>query len=406
MTSHRLPRHVVLVEPHWHGHHATYLHHFSRVLLEQRHQVTALCPFPAESVAWIRAMHPELAGRFQAFHFSRPSPVPAAARWPERAFAVKCWTETARALTTYGIGSPDLVFLNWLDIYVHPWLPGAAIDRLFPHPWSGLYFFPGEHRGTGRHTGIARTLLARGQPFRSRHCRGVAVLDEIAQAPLARHLAPRPAVVFPDLTDETTPTGSDLAGRVRAAARGRPVIACVGSLCRRKGIYELMQMCEQSQARGWFFVFAGALDLVDFDDRAIRDILRFIQRPPEHALVHLQIVPDGNEINSLVAMCDLLYCHYLAFPHSSNLLTKAAFLRRPVLVSDRHCMAERVQRHRLGLAVAEGRLPAIEAGLVQLLSEPREAGRDFAGYLALHDANRLRQPFEQILDHAAAVGRN
>jgi glycosyltransferase involved in cell wall biosynthesis len=399
-------RHVVLVEPHWHGHHGTYMRHFSRVLLEQGHRVTALCPYPAEPTTYLAKAHPELAPRFQAFHFSRPSPVPAGTRWPERAFAVKFWTETARAIAANRVDSPDLVFLNWLDTYVHPYLPGVEIDRLFPHPWSGLYFFPGEHRGTSRHTGLARTLLTRGLPFRSRNCRGIAVLDEVAQTPLARQLAPRPAVVFPDLTDETTPAGSELATRVEAAARGRKVIACVGSLSKRKGIYELIRICEQSRERGWFFVFAGKLDLIDFDDRAVRDILRFVQRPPEQALVHLQIVPDGNDFNSLVAASDLLYCHYLAFPHSSNLLTKAALLRRPVLVSDRHCMAERVMRHRLGAGAAEGDLAAIERGLTDILAAPREAGRDFDGYLGQHLAACLQQPFNAILEHVSAAGRN
>jgi hypothetical protein len=399
-------RNVVLVEPHWHGHHGTYMRHFSRTLLSEGHRVTALCPFPAEPTTWLRETEPEMADRFQAFHFSRPSPVAAGTRWPERAFAIRFWTETAKAIASHGVARPDLVFMNWLDTYVHPFLPGVEIDRLFPHPWAGLYFFPGEHRGTGSRTGVARTLLARGLPFRGRHCRGVAVLDEIAQAPLSRQLGGRPAVVFPDLTDEAMPSGSALARKVQAASRGRRVIACVGSLCKRKGISELVQICRRSAARDWFFVFAGKLDLVDFDDRAIRDILRFVQRPPANALVHLDIVPDGNEFNSLVAASDVLYCHYLAFPHSSNLLTKAALLRRPVLVSDRHCMAERVRKHRLGAGVEEGSLDAIEQGLVRLLGEPREDGRDFAGYLARHQADRLRHPFGQILDHAAHMAAN
>jgi hypothetical protein len=304
------------------------------------------------------------------------------------------------------VAAPDLVFLNWLDTYVHPYLTGAAIDRLFPHPWSGLYFFPGEHRGTGRHSGLARTALQRGLPFRSRNCRAIAVLDEAAEGPLGRHLAPRPAVIFPDLTDETTPAGSDLSRRVMTAANGRRVIASVGSLCRRKGIYELMRICERSAHRDWFFVFAGKLDLVDFDDRAIRDILRFVQRPPANALVHLDIVADGNDFNSLVAACDVLYCHYLGFPHSSNLLTKAALLRRPVVVSDRHCMAERVRRHRLGAAVVEGSLDSTEQGIAALLDGSQAADRDYDGYLALHAVDRLQEPFARILEHAASAARN
>lgn len=391
------PRHVVLVEPHWHGHQPTYLRQFALTLLDQGHRVTALCPFPEQPAAWMATLRPAAVGRFRAVPFARPAPVAPGHRNPEREFAVRCWTETARALAAHGVVAPDLVFLSWLDTYVDPGLSGRAIDRLFPYPWAGLYFFPGEHRGTSRHRGLALWRLRRGGPFRGRNCRGVAVLDEVALAPLGRRLAPRPVVRFPDLTDETPPAGTPLATRIREAAAGRKVIGCLGSLCKRKGVHELIRVCERSLGRPWFFVFAGKLDTVDFSDPALRDILRFLQRRPENAFVHLQVVPDGNEFNSLVAECDVLYCHYLNFPHSSNLLTKAALLRRPVLVSDRHCMAERVAAHRLGLGVAEGDVDRIADGLERLLAEPRETGRDFAGYFARHAGAGLAGPFAALL---------
>lgn len=399
-------RHVVLVEPHWGGHQNAYLRLFALTLLEDGHRVTALCPQPEEPRAWLAAHHPRLVDRFRAATFTRPSPVPAGTRWPERAFAVKFWTETARAVAAAGVVDPDLVFLSWLDSYMHPALPGPAIDQLFPHRWSGLYFFPGEHRGTGSVRGLARQALSLGLPFRGRGCCGVAVLDEIAIAPLERRLAPRPAVVFPDLTDETEPTGSGLADEILQRAAGRRVIASVGALSKRKGIHELIQVCERSADHPWFFVLAGKLDVHGFADHAVRDIVRFIQRPPSNAFVHLQPVPDGNEFNALVAASDLLYCHYLNFPHSSNLLTKAALLRRPVLVTDGHCMAERVRRHRLGVAVPEGDLGAIERGIAQILSQPRANGRDFDGYFAQHATSALRQPFAQLLGGDARAGHN
>jgi glycosyltransferase involved in cell wall biosynthesis len=394
-------KHVVLVEPHWHGHQGTYLRLYAQTLLEQGHRVTALCPYPEEVTAWVAATRPTLAACFKAAAFSRPSEVPAGTRWPELAFTVKFWKETARAVAAHVSDRPDLVFLSWLDTYVHPHLPGFAIDRIFRYPWSGLYFFPGEHRGTSRYHGASRALLKSGMPFRSRHCCGIGVLDEATQAPLARALAPRPVVVLPDLTDEAPPTGSELSNAVLRAAAGRRVIACVGSLARRKGVHELIRVCEQSAGRPWFFVFAGKLDTVDFSSREIRDILRFLQHPPANAFVHRKVVPDGNEFNSLVAASDLLYLHYLNFPHSSNLLTKATLLRRPVLVSDRHLMAERVARHRLGLAVREGDVEAITHGIARILEKPAGQGHDFSSYLSHHAASQLASPLARLVDEAS-----
>lgn len=404
-TCERKALHVVLVEPHWHGHQGTYLRGFSRVLLEQGHRVTALCPFPDDAAAAFAREATELQTRFRAAMFKRPAPVASGTRWPELVFARRFWRETAAAVRAQVGSPPDLVYLSWLDTYIHPFLPGWRIDALFPYPWSGMYFYPGEHRRVGGRTPLARWLLSRGVPFRGRRCRALALLDEAALPTLRRRLAPRPVVLFPDLTDETPPTGSELSRQVAAAARGRRVIACLGSLSRRKGIYELMQVCRQASALPWFFVFAGKLDTVGFTDRQLRDILRFLQDRPENAFVHLQVVADGNEFNSLASAADVLYCHYLDFPHSSNLLTKAALLERPVLVSDGYCMAERVRRHRLGAAVAEGDVAAIAAGLRAVLAEPRVEGRDFSGYLERHTVAAVNKSWAELLGFATEPQR-
>lgn len=386
-----------MVEPHWHGHQATYLRAGVRSLLRSGHRVTAFCPFPEIPLKWLDESYPELCANFAAFRFLRPSPVAPGTPWPGRAFVIKFWRETAQAIGEQNLGHIDLVYLSWMDTYVHPFLPGWMIDRHFPYRWTGLYFWPGEYRNAPHLSRMERWLLSSGFPFRSKKCVGVGLLDEQAQQSLDHALRGRPVVLFPDVVDETPDGKAILGPKLKAAATGRKVVACIGSLSKRKGMLELMRICQQTAAKDWFFAFTGHLDLVDFDDQSLREILRFLNHPPPNVWMHLHPVADVLEFDSLVLASDVLYCHYLEFRHSSNLLTKAAVHRRPVLVSDGYCMAERVRRHHLGVVVREGDPHAILRGLESLLNDPNTEGRDFDGYAKLHAVERLDAAFEALL---------
>jgi hypothetical protein len=49
----------------------------------------------------------------------------------------------------------------------------------------------------------------------------------------------------------------------------------------------------------------------------------------------------------------MIFAVYKDFPHSSNLLSKAAFFKKPIMVSSKYYMGSEVDEYQLGFSVSE-----------------------------------------------------
>jgi hypothetical protein len=116
---------------------------------------------------------------------------------------------------------------------------------------------------------------------------------------------------------------------------------------------------------------------------------------------------EERDYNTLVSSCDVIYAVYSGFNSSSNSLTKAAGLRRPILVARNSLMGERVLASRIGMAASEGDPPGILAALENLLTRPPDSF-GFEDYLREHSLERLKTVLAEALpqwlgDSATAI---
>ena len=154
----------------------------------------------------------------------------------------------------------------------------------------------------------------------------------------------------------------------------------------------------------YFFVFVGRLAEQTFSTQELESINNLVYSKwlSSNCFFHLEMIPDGIPFNSIVNICDILFAAYEKFPHSSNLLTKAAILEKPIIVSRQFCMAERVAKFNLGLSINEGdTLQCIEAirYLCRQFEIPeRQLQPNFEDYRYLHSIEQLKTSFLQILD--------
>jgi glycosyltransferase involved in cell wall biosynthesis len=298
--------------------------------------------------------------------------------------------------------TPDFVFFSWLDNNLHVGVHPLILDRVFPYSWSGLYFNPVHLRTKLRWAALRRGPLAQTVALRSPRCRGVAILDEGIADSLQRQLGGKPVIVFPDFADEVAPaTDYPLARQVQEHAAGRRVIGLLGTLQRRKGLLTLLEVAEHADARDWLFVFAGVLDERTFTPVELSRIREIAQAAPENCFFHFGRIPTEADFNALVAGCDVLFAVYEHFPHSSNMLAKAAVFEKPIVVSNGYCMAERVTRFGLGRCVNEGNVAQCLDALSALLN-PRSATdvvekSNFLAYRQAHSIDQLRIRFRALL---------
>jgi len=390
------------------GHHPTYLKLFSQVLLEMGYRVFTFCAEPELIKAWIAQHHTKYASNLHVVKSTQPQvptlpilgdiprPVNALLQWQYAAGTIR----NAFSQLDY---VPDLVFFPWLDIYLSGYLFHPLIDRLFPYPWSGLFFHP-PYLLTGE-----KTLPLLGTPLtpysltRSPRCRCIGLLDEFEVAKL-QHTLDKPVISFPDLTDESLPDLTyPIATQIREKAGDRKVIGLLGGLAPRKGLLTLLEVAKQWQQDDWFFVFVGELYEVFLSSEEISEIRRFAQSNPSNCFFHLDWIPDEPKFNAVVESCDVLFAAYENFPYSSNMLAKAAVFEKLLIVSAGDCIGNRTEAFHLGISIPAGDVIQCIDALTKLhkqleFKEPYFKP-DFEGYRKIHSLDQLRLAFEAVCGH-------
>jgi hypothetical protein len=57
--------------------------------------------------------------------------------------------------------------------------------------------------------------------------------------------------------------------------------------------------------------------------------------------------------DSILQLSDISFAHYREFRKSSGIMTKSAQYRKPIVVSEKYLMGERVRKYELGYALPE-----------------------------------------------------
>jgi glycosyltransferase involved in cell wall biosynthesis len=397
---------IVLIDIHQDGHHLMYLQIFSKILLDLGHQVLVFCPTPDALKHWIAGTCPETYPLFQSIGIEAPPPVslPIVGRLPQVFNVLVRWQQAASLIrqATSNLGKkPDLVCFNWIDSYLSHYLPAALVDVIFPYPWFGLCFQPKLWSSSLK---SQQTLVNYHQALNARHCRSAGVLDETQRQLLQKQIL-TPVLTFPDVTDASEPDFSaPVVQQLRARAKGRKIIALLGSLNKRKGLLTLLEVAQRSQAQPWLFAFIGQLSTYTLSLDQITQIQAIASTNPDNCFFHFQHIPNEAQFNALVSECHILFVAYEKFPYSSNLLTKSALFCKPVIASDEGCMGERVRQFQLGLTIPSGNagkcFEAIQKLCADNLDGQTASQSGFKRYQQEHSTLRLQAVIQHMLTYA------
>lgn len=141
-----------------------------------------------------------------------------------------------------------------------------------------------------------------------------------------------------------------------------------GSIGKQKNLarwYGLIGLCDQSE---WFFVQMGRINVNNLT-REDESALKKIQgNPPENLFIYPEYVKDERVFNQIISISDVIFAVYRDFSRSSNMLSKAAYFEKPILVAENCLMGQRVRRYRIGLEVDPNDSSSIYRGLTSLLN--------------------------------------
>jgi glycosyltransferase involved in cell wall biosynthesis len=284
-------------------------------------------------------------------------------------------------------GQPDLVIHLYLDMMSESPRSVAALDLADSAPWTGILFHPR----------LAKSPAAEIEAyFKSPNARGAIFLVPPAIDLYAKTNADHTFVLVPDVADlESAAEAPEMAKTIRQRAGRRKVILQVGTIAPHKGIRTLLEVIRRADTDRFFFALVGAVHWQSFgpDEKSLR---AFYAAPGDNVFVHDGYLTDEQEYNSLIASCDLIYAVYNDFNSSSNSLTKAAGLRRPILVTRRSLMGERVLASGIGLAAADGDTDEILAAFDRLAASSID-DYDFDRFMEEHSFDRLKQVLADAL---------
>lgn len=289
----------------------------------------------------------------------------------------------------------DHVFLAWLDTHVANYLPHQVVDRVFNYNWSGLYFHPWFLYQTNS---LKNTLSSKDYVLKSRNCMGVAVHDEFLVEQLSKRIN-KPVILFPEIADSSPPSPSyELSSDIKRRSEKRTIVSLIG-IRRRKGILHFIDLCQRADPSTYYFFFCGPLEESEFNSAELASIRSVLDNPAENIFYYPSYLPEGREVNSVIAASDILFIVYENFKSSSNFSTKAALFKKPVLATDRFWIGQVTKKYRMGITVKEGdhedtleKLNQLEENIRQGLFRP-----DWEGYLKVHQEGALKEAFAKLL---------
>jgi hypothetical protein len=311
----------------------------------------------------------------------------------------------AQVLSSYP-GRTQLIF----NMYVDGYLPQSKVwaDMVFSEvkdsaatasiPWAGLCITPEQISAQQAPQKLPEYYQLAGY-------QGTCFLDEALLESYRTHYPTKHFEFLPDITETDLPTmPSSLALDIKRHAGGRTIVFMGGSIGKQKNLSRWVDMVLNLDPAQWYFVQIGRISLNNLtpDDEQALALLK--QQQPANLYVHSDYLPDETDFNAIIAASDVIFAVYRDFYRSSNMLSKAAYFEKPILVADRCLMGERVTKYAIGLAVPADNAKCIQAGLASLLKLEGLATK-FANYRADFNSSEFSRRLDTFAKNCLPHGQ-
>ena len=200
---------------------------------------------------------------------------------------------------------------------------------------------------------------------------GTCFLDELVCDHYQRALPTRHFEYLPDITEVDLPAQlTALAQQITKQAAGRKIVFMGGSIGKQKNLVAWYDLIRSVDSNRWFFVQIGRINRINLTEADQLALDGIVVDHPANLMIYPDYLPDEREFNEVIALADVIFAVYRDFSRSSNMLSKAAYFEKPILVSDAYLMGDRVRRYKIGLAVKEDDVESIRVGLIALETIP------------------------------------
>lgn len=236
----------------------------------------------------------------------------------------------------------DLVFNMYLDHFDFTSIFIKKLDKLKNISWTGICFAPSDEKSQ---------LLAQLKSFK-----GMCFLDDQVREHHDSFYNNKIFGYLPDITIADVPSArSEIAHKIVSLAKGRKIVFMGGSISYRKNVKAWSEIIVGSDPEKWFFLQVGKIDGESSFNGEWEQINRNMEiaQKANNIFIINEYVEDEKLFNEFISISDFIFAVYIDFKISSNMLIKAAAFKKPILVSDRFLMGERVNQYGIGITTSE-----------------------------------------------------
>jgi glycosyltransferase involved in cell wall biosynthesis len=375
------------------GHHLTYVNLISQALHNNGHDLVVM-------TTCLDLDQYVLNGKERTLIIPIKKTPPLPNKWnffTTRKHVINLWKYTANELKSISLDiQNDLVFFPSLDEYISAYIPRFTIEKYFKYKWTGLYVKTRYIRIKQTYTLLRKGVLNINYLLNLNNCKNIAVLDPGIINELTNRFPSKKFTFLPDIISEDSP---DTLFReyelIVKLAAGRKIILLIGAIDKRKGILNLLNSAKHLDETKYFFVIAGKI-YVDTFTAAEKINLEVLKNEIKNTFFYEQKIATESQFNALISLCDIIFASYIDFPYSSNMIGKATFFNKPIIVSKGYLMQEIVEKYNLGEAVDQNNILEI-ANSIESLSNTNE-NRCNSKYLEEYSWNKFCSNIKNMIE--------
>jgi glycosyltransferase involved in cell wall biosynthesis len=243
------------------------------------------------------------------------------------------------------IGKQVPVFFAHADSAI-PCVPAWLAKLFLPKSWIALSIQPSYQSAISMGKHKSRQRFAAEQLFALPSCKAVLVLHPVYQNFFEKRFKQAKFLVFPEIVDVEVSKQSEISDKIQALAAGRKIISIVGSLLPKRNLKLFLESAQRLDPDRYFVLVIGRFPKDCYAVAEIAYIQKLLLGFPDNSYIDLDYyIPDETEFNRLLDISDLIYLQYKDHSCSSNILSKAIELRKPILVNSGYLMEKVVKTY-------------------------------------------------------------